>query len=94
MRIGLERDAHGDDADQRQGEGAADQAVFGADQLLDAVHELASMGGLREGGGGRGGRCRRQAVERGERQRDPARVVEHVGGESVGDVLAFDADPV
>ena len=94
LGIRLEGDAEGDDADRGQQQGAADDAVFGTEQLPDAGHELTSMRGLRECGV-RDGRPRDgEAVEFGQGEGEPARVAELRRGQVVGDQFAFDADAV
>ena len=74
---------------QRQTDGEG--MLARAEQVLDAGHELASMGGVREAGNGPGGGCAEHAVEFGQCERKAATIAQSRGGQVVGDQFAFSA---
>ena len=94
LRLRDERDARGGHADHGEGDASRRQrrTRLGTNELLDAGHEMPSVGGVCDVGkgtlrSGEFGQC-------GERDGEPARFAQDVRGEPVGDEFAFDADAV
>ena len=90
--MGIHRHAGQGQAEQGQRQADGEGMLARAEQVLDAGHELASMGGVREAGDGPGGGRAEHAVEFGQRERKAATIAQGLGGQVVSDQLAFVAD--